>query len=52
MVTVLTEHKAVVDAASLMRDGWDITFLEVDSDGLIRLDDLRAALRGHRFGVL
>ena len=46
IITVLTEHKAVVDACkALMRDGWDVTFLEVESDGRIRLDDLRAALR-------
>ena len=46
IITVLTEHKAVVDACkALMRDGWEITFLEVESDGRIRLDDLKAALR-------
>ena len=46
IITVLTEHKAVVDACkALMRDGWDVTFLEVESDGRIRLDDLKAALR-------
>ena len=28
-----------------MRDGWDVTFLEVESDGRIRLDDLKSALR-------
>ena len=30
---------------ALMRDGWDVTFLEVESDGRIRLDDLKSALR-------
>ena len=46
IITVLTEHKAVLDACkALMRDGWDVTFLEVESDGRIRLDDLKAALR-------
>jgi cysteine desulfurase len=46
IVTVLTEHKAVLDACkALMRDGWEITFLEVTSDGRIRLEDLKAALR-------
>ena len=46
IITVLTEHKAVIDACkSLMRDGWDVTFLEVENDGRIRLEDLKAALR-------
>lgn len=46
MITVLTEHKAVVDSCkALMRDGWDITFLEVNSEGLISLDELKEALR-------
>lgn len=46
IITVLTEHKAVLDACkALIRDGWDVTFLEVESDGRIRLDDLKAALR-------
>ncbi len=46
IITVLTEHKAVLDACkALMRDGWDVTFLEVEPDGRIRLDDLKAALR-------
>ncbi len=46
VITVLTEHKAVIDACkTLVRDGWDVTYLDVQSDGLIRLEDLRAALR-------
>ena len=46
IITVLTEHKAVLDACkALMRDGWDVTFLEVESDGRIRLDDLKSSLR-------
>ena len=46
IITVLTEHKAVLDACkALMRDGWEVTCLEVESDGRIRLDDLKAALR-------
>lgn len=46
MITVLTEHKAVVDSCkALMRDGWEITFLEVNSEGLISLDELKEALR-------
>jgi cysteine desulfurase len=46
IITVLTEHKAVVDSCkALMRDGWDVTFLEIDSDGIISLDELKEALR-------
>jgi len=46
IITVLTEHKAVLDACkALMRDGWDVTFLEVEPDGRIRLEELKAALR-------
>ena len=46
VITVLTEHKAVVDSCkALMRDGWDVTFLEIDSDGIISLDELKEALR-------
>ena len=46
IITVLTEHKAVLDACkALMRDGWDVIFLEVESDGRICLDDLKAFFR-------
>ena len=46
IITVLTEHKAVLDSCkALMRDGWDVTFLEVDSEGFISLDALKEALR-------
>ena len=46
IITVLTEHKAVLDSCkALVRDGWDVTFLEVEADGRIRLEDLKAALR-------
>lgn len=46
IITVLTEHKAVLDSCkALMRDGWDVTFLEVDKDGLISLENLKNELR-------
>ncbi len=45
IVTVATEHKSVLDSfKKLERDGWRVTWLGVDSDGLIRLDELRAAV--------
>ena len=46
IITVLTEHKAVLDSChALERDGWDITYLEVQTDGRIRINDLISALR-------
>jgi cysteine desulfurase len=40
------EHHAVLHAAEyLQREGFDLTLLPVDAEGLVRLDDLRAALR-------
>lgn len=45
-VTVKTEHKAVLDTCRhLERNGCEITYLEPESDGLLDLDKLRAALR-------
>ena len=46
IITPVTEHKAVLDSChALERDGWEITWLEVDSEGLISLDALKNALR-------
>jgi cysteine desulfurase len=45
LVTVVTEHKSVLDSfRTLEREGWRVTRLGVDADGLIRLDELRAAV--------
>ncbi len=45
LVTVATEHKAVLEAArALERDGWRVTVLPVEPDGLLDLDRLRDAL--------
>jgi cysteine desulfurase len=45
LVTVATEHKSVLDSFKrLERDGWRVTRLGVDGHGLIRLDELRAAI--------
>jgi cysteine desulfurase len=45
LVTVVTEHKSVLDSfRTLERNGWRVTRLGVDSDGFIRLDELRAAV--------
>lgn len=46
IITVSTEHKAVLDpAAQLVREGFEVTTLGVDSDGRIDIGELRAALR-------
>lgn len=46
LVTVLTEHKAVLDTMrELERSGFEVTYLSPRSDGLVEPDMLRAALR-------
>src|ERR1700682_2152426 len=46
VVTVKTEHKAVLDTCrELEREGFEGTYLDVKSDGLIDLDTFKAALR-------
>ena len=45
IITVCTEHKAVLDSCKhLQKDGYEITCLPVDRDGLIDPDDLRHAI--------
>ena len=45
IITVATEHKSVLDSCKcLQSEGWSVTFLGVDADGLIRLDELEAAM--------
>ena len=46
LITVKTEHKAVLDTMrELERQGFEVTYLDVQADGLIDLDALRAAMR-------
>ena len=46
VITCVTEHKAVLDPCKDLRDdGYDVTFLPVDGQGMIDLDDLRDAIR-------
>jgi cysteine desulfurase len=41
-----TEHKAVLDSFhQLEREGFEVTYLDPQSDGLLKLSDLEAALR-------
>jgi cysteine desulfurase len=46
LVTVKTEHKAVLDTMrELERAGFEVSYLDVQPDGLLNLDTLKAALR-------
>jgi cysteine desulfurase len=46
IVTVKTEHKAVLDTCrELERQGFEVTYLPVQQDGLLDLDAFKAALR-------
>lgn len=46
LITVKTEHKAVLDTfRQLEREGFEVTYLEVESNGLIDMNKLVAALR-------
>ena len=45
IITVVTEHKCVLEACrSLERDGFTVTYLAVDEDGLIDPEELEAAI--------
>jgi cysteine desulfurase len=46
LVTLRTEHNAVLDPLlELQREGFEVSFLDVEPDGLVDLDVFRAALR-------
>jgi len=46
IITVKTEHKAVLDTVrELERQGFDATYLEVQEDGLLDFEALKAAIR-------
>jgi cysteine desulfurase len=45
IITAVTEHKAVLDTCkNLQKHGRNVTFLRVRKDGLVDLDELRAAI--------
>ena len=51
-VTLVTEHKSVLDSLKhLEHDGYDVTVLPVESDGLVDLDRLRAAVTTNTIAV-
>lgn len=46
LITVKTEHKAVLDTCrELERQGFEVTYLDVQADGLVNLDAFKAAIR-------
>ena len=46
IITCQTEHKCVLDSCRhLQDDGFDVTYLPVQSTGLISMDELKAAMR-------
>tara|TARA_B100000035_G_scaffold209855_1_gene179534 strand:+ start:511 stop:1734 length:1224 start_codon:yes stop_codon:yes gene_type:complete len=46
IITVKTEHKAVLDACrQLEREGFEVTYMEPESDGLLDLDKLQSEIR-------
>jgi cysteine desulfurase len=45
IITQVTEHKAVLDSCKrLEKSGYEITYLPVEKDGRIRLDEVRGAI--------
>lgn len=46
LITVTTEHNAVLDPCEYLKSlGFEITYLGVDAQGLIHLEELKAAIR-------
>src|SRR5210317_1987929 len=46
IITVKTEHKAVLDTCrQLEREGFEVTYMDVEPNGLLDLDKFRDALR-------
>ena len=46
LITVKTEHKAVLDPMEYLQvQGFEVSYLDVDADGLIDLNELQAAIR-------
>jgi len=46
IITVSTEHKAVLDTCQMLeKQGYEVTYLEVNRQGLLNLEELEAAIR-------
>src|SRR3954449_9463583 len=49
IITAVTEHKAVIDTCKrLEKEGYRVTYLAVQKDGLVNLDELRGAISDQR----
>ena len=47
VITQSTEHKAVLDTCSAMKkNGWELTILPVENDGLVSLDKINDSING------
>src|SRR5271169_3509217 len=45
IITCVTEHKAIIDTCKhLEKEGYRVTYLPVQKDGLVNVDELRAAI--------
>lgn len=45
IITLATEHKAILDSAKrLEKEGWRVTYLPVQSNGLVSMEELKAAI--------
>ena len=46
IITTKIEHHAILHTAEyLEKHGFEVTYLDVDEDGMVRIDDLKAAIR-------
>ena len=46
IVTSVIEHKAVLDSCHyLEKEGWEVTYVQVGPDGVVKPEDVKAALR-------
>lgn len=52
IITVKTEHKAVLDACQkIEKMGGEVTYLDVDGQGMVKLDELEAAIKDNTIMV-
>ncbi|MBI1882611.1 MAG: IscS subfamily cysteine desulfurase [Chlamydiae bacterium] len=48
IITCVTEHKSVLDTCRVLeKQGFEVTYLPVDSKGLLNLDQVRSSIRGN-----
>ena len=45
IITTKVEHPSVINVCERLKDqGFEVTYLDVDSDGVLKLEDLKSAL--------